>query len=68
MNSTQATKSVARQMGAYQRALELEQAEQAMFLGNLFLRTLDRVRGLMRSIASPAGGPLVLSTVARIGQ
>jgi len=68
MNSNRISESAARHMGAYQRALELEQAGQAMFLGNLVQRTVDRVRGLMRRVVSPAGGPLVLSTAARIGQ
>ena len=68
MNNIRIKESAARYMGPYQQALEAAQAEQAMFLGNLVLGALDRVRGLMRRIASPAGGPLVLSAVARIGQ
>ena len=53
----QSNHSVARYMSKYQRELEREHAEQAIALGNIWLRAKQRIRDLFANAGHPAARP-----------
>jgi hypothetical protein len=66
MNDSNPFVPAATYMTKYQRQAEHAHAEQAMWLGNLFSRAGERVRGLLRRTLSSK--PVLVGSYARIGR